>query len=133
MITFLLHLCVYYLLAIGSYSDLKTRLVSNKLIGCIALFSLPLIILNLEYITYLHIITIVALLSIYYITHYLGIPSIGGADVKVLPIIILSVTTSQLIIGFLIAAGLNNILMYKYRNGVPFFICITVGYMVTLW
>lgn len=120
-------LFVFLLLLYAYQSDKKTGKVSNKVILGICLLSIPLIFMNIPNITNVHIIVIISLLLLYYVPK---MTMIGGADIKALIPIILSITLGEFIVAY-IAAMICSVGMFAvYRTKtIPFFIPITVGYL----
>ncbi len=113
---------IFFCLLIGAYSDYKTRTVSNKIIICIAILSLPLIF---EQTNWLVPILLVGLfLGLFYFTN-----SIGGADTKVLIPLILGMSSNDIFIFFLLFSVSNLFLLIKFWKGIPLFISILFGYI----
>ena len=111
------------LLLIGCYYDWKERQVSNTITGLIILYSIPLIYPNASNIGLNHYLTISAMV----ILSFLG--QMGGADLKAIIPIILSIKS---LLPFLIVfsiAGMVFVWITKKKNDVPAFIPITLGYI----
>lgn len=115
-------LSIIVALIIGCYYDLKEREVSNAISYSILVLCIPLI--NVSNITPMHFViailfTILTLRGAY-----------GGADLKVLVPIVMSLTTLSLSI-FLIGITIFSIpFVIKNRNDIPLFIPITISYMI---
>lgn len=109
-------------LIIGCYYDLKYREVSNAISYSILFLCIPLV--SVANITLVHIViailfTVMTLRGAY-----------GGADLKVLVPIIMSLTTLSLSI-FLIGITVFSIpFVIKNKNDIPLFIPITISYMI---
>lgn len=109
-------------LIIGCYYDLKYREVSNAISYSILFLCIPLV--RVDNITHMHIViavlfTILTLRGAY-----------GGADLKVLVPIVMSLTTLSLSI-FLIGLTIFSIpFVLKNKNDIPLFVPITISYMI---
>jgi Flp pilus assembly protein protease CpaA len=125
MLLLLISLAITGLLIFGSYRDWKTRHVSNWITGAIIIISLPIIYFNL-------------VTNEFNLWHYAGLIAFsfmfGGADVKVLIPIFLSLDPPGLITFLLIfcIVGFAYILITKKKNDVPVFLPITVGYVAVM-
>lgn len=120
---------VLLFLILASYNDLKTRRVSNKLISAIVISSTPLIYMNLSNITIAHIVIIIVLLYIFFTKKFGGI---GGADVKAIIPITLSLTLYHILIMWVIILISDLIMRLKYKEGTPYFLAITLSYLILI-
>ena len=119
MINTILRLIVLSLLIYASYTDIKSRTVSNKIILLIWIFSIPLF--NLTSIFQIVFIGIMFVFYKYY--------NMGAADVKGIIPIILSVTITY----FLLPLAITEYIMAKYyKNDVPMYISITIAYVIAI-
>lgn len=128
MLDWLFRLGILFLLLYGSYTDLRTRTVSNKVTGGVILLSLPLIYMAWGNLTSLHIAYSVLILFMYYKTQGNGF---GGADVKAMIPIMLTMSISSLIVvmtAWIFASVCVAILLKS--NKIPFFVPMTVGYII---
>ena len=112
---------IFLLLVVGAYRDYKTRIISNKIILGISLFSIPLILQNTNFL--IPILLCLLFLGLFYFTN-----SIGGADTKVLIPLLLSMGTNSIFIFFFLFSISNIFLIFKFRNGIPLYISILFGY-----
>lgn len=130
MIHTILEIGIASLLVIGSYQDIKTRTVSNKITGSIAVLSLIYFLL-LPYITYvswhfywLHILIIVGM----FISYKLN--AIGGADIKALLPLIYTFSTIPLFFFLVISTIIHSIIHIRYDKQVPYFIAMTAAFLL---
>jgi len=123
---------IFLLLLVCAFQDYKTRTVSNKLLLFIAIFSIPLIIQQTNWI--IPILLCILFLSLFYLSdlkcfrNTIVENSIGGADVKVFILLLLGMTTNEIFIFFLLFTFPNIYFLIRLRNGIPLFISILFGY-----
>jgi Flp pilus assembly protein protease CpaA len=112
-------------LIIGSYYDVKTRHVSNQIVGSIFVVSLILLILNglrHDGFEIMYIMTILGYLAAY---KYHGL---GGADLKALIPITFILSPVQLYLFLIIAVSAHTFIYMKIDKKVPFFVGITFAF-----
>ncbi len=116
---------IFFLLLWGAYQDYKTRTVSNELLFYIGYFSIGIISIQIINHTnfLIPIILCLLFLFLFYFTN-----SIGGADTKVLILLLLGMTPNDIFIFFFLFSITNIILLFKFRKGIPLFISILSGY-----
>ena len=138
MLTFLtfeniLFVSITLLLIIGTYTDIKTRTVSNKITGLILLCSISLIHANISNIGFFHF----AYLGVFYWGYLRGL---GGADLKAMFPLIFAVPNVMIFTGIVGVIGVLYIcadyLKHKEISwdqvSIPFFIPITIGFVVVV-
>lgn len=129
---YLLRFLIVAILCYAGWSDLKTRTVSNKIILFIAATSIPLIYLNISSITILHmLIIIIMLITFSYNKEHSTKHFLGGADIKALIPIILSLNLLLLTIFCLYLISIYLILSLKFKQSVPLFLAILISYTAT--
>ena len=123
---------IFLLLFVGAYSDYKTRTVSNKIIVCIIIFSLPIIWNQTNWLIPILLCTL--FLGLFYyskkiekISPLLANP-IGGADTKVFIPLMLGMSTNEIFIFFLLFTIPNIYFLIRFWKGIPLFIPILFGY-----
>jgi len=112
---------IFFLLILGAYKDYKTRIVSNKIILGIAIFSAPLILNQTNWL--IPILLSGLFLGLFYFTNQLG-----GADTKVLILLLLAMSSNQIFIFFLLFTVPNIYFLIRLWKGIPLFIPILFGY-----
>lgn len=112
---------IFFLLLVAARQDYLTRKVSNDIIFYIAIFSLPLIWQQTNFL--IPILICIMFLGLFYFTD-----SVGGADTKVFIPILLGMTTNDIFIFFFLFSVANIILIFGFRKGIPLFISILFGY-----
>ncbi|UAX43236.1 prepilin peptidase [Pasteurella canis] len=133
---FFLFFLIILLLIILSLNDIKKRIISNKIIilllSCIIPFSL------LKY-NELFIVSAFIFLLLGFIVFQLGI--IGGGDIKLITVLMLSVPVEQLISFFFFTsiAGLFLIIIGWLffrdsikKKGLPYGVAISLGFLMNL-
>ena len=122
MSSIILYLPVLFILIYAAYNDLKTRTVSNKLILCAAAVLLIQIVHN--QLTATHLIFITALLLIFKF-----VPGLGGADVKILMPLSLSLSEGLLLM-FLYVLIILLLIRYilGYGKQQPLFLPMALSY-----
>ena len=126
-------------LIVAAYSDYKTRIVSNKIIIFIVVFSIPIILQQTSWL--FPILLCLLFLGMFYfsdqiekINPKLFANPIGGADTKVFIPLLLGMSTNEIFIFFFLFSVSNIILIFKFWRSIPLFISILFGYfgIVTL-
>ena len=105
----------------ASYLDMKNQTVPNIYSLVINLMALPAIILN-KNITPMHILFIIGILALHKFN------GLGGADIKVLPGIILSLSPAGYVSFLFIMALLATCLYFTIGKRYPLFPAIAGGY-----
>ncbi len=114
------------LLSVGSYQDIKTRNVDNKISFSIIALSIPLVIFNFQSITLTHVaIAGVILIATIYRMY-------GPADMKVMLPIVFTMPKFEVGLFFIGIVVMAGVLFVKYKKEIPFFVAITAGYVVTI-
>lgn len=129
---------IFFLLLLGAIQDYRTRTVSNKIVLSIVILSLPMILVQKNFL--IPVLICILFLGLFYITsldcfkNSIFKNSIGGADVKVLIPILLSVDTNSIFIFFFLYSISNVILIFRFWRSIPLYISILFGYfgIVTL-
>jgi Flp pilus assembly protein protease CpaA len=116
---------IFLFLFVGAIQDYRTRIVSNKIIIGVAIFSLPLIFEQTNWL--IPILLCGMFLGLFYFTN-----QIGGADTKVFIPLMLGMDTNSIFIFFLLFSVANLILLIKFWKGIPLFIPILFGYFGVL-
>lgn len=124
---------IFLFLIAGAYQDYKTRTVSNKIILGIAIFSIPIIWNQTNFLIPILLCTL--FLILFYLPEKIGnidikifANSLGGADTKVFIPLLLGMSSNQLFIFFLLFSVANTIISFKFFKGIPLFISILFGY-----
>jgi Flp pilus assembly protein protease CpaA len=124
---------IFFLLLVAARQDYLTRRVSNDVIGYIAIFSIPLILNQTEFL--IPISLCILFLVLFYLPEKIGkydlsivANSIGGADTKVFIPLLLSMSTNEIFIFFLLFTIPNIYFLIRLRDGIPLFISILFGY-----
>lgn len=114
------------LLCVGSYQDIKTRNVDNKISFSIIALSIPLVIFNFQSITLTHVgIAGVILVATIYRMY-------GPADMKVIIPLVFTLPKLNIMVFFIVVSIIAGVLMMKYKKEIPFFVAITIGYVVAI-
>lgn len=128
--THIIDLSIAGMLILGSYQDIKTRTVSNKITGSIAVLSLIYFLL-LPYTYYmswhffwLHILIVGGMFTAYKLN------AIGGADMKAMLPLIFTFSTIPLFFFLVISTIVHSIIHIRYDKQVPYFIAITAAYLL---
>jgi Flp pilus assembly protein protease CpaA len=128
---------IFLFLIAGAYQDYKTRTVSNKIILCIAILSLPLILQQTSFL--IPVLLCILFLGLFYMPEKIGnidttlvANSMGGADTKVLIVLILGMSTNSIFIFFLLFTIPNIYYLIRFCKGIPLFIPILFGYFGVL-
>lgn len=132
-ILFIIFIIITFLLMIGTYTDIKTRTVSNKITGLILLFSIPLIHINISNIGFFHF----AYLGVFFWGYLRGL---GGADLKAMFPLIFAVPNVMMFAGIVGVTGILYMCADYIRHkaiswdqvSIPFFIPITIGFIVAM-
>jgi len=120
-----LQILIFLVLIVCAYQDYKTRTVSNRYVLIIAIFSVPIIWAQTNWLIPILLCTL--FLGLFYFTNLLG-----GADTKVLIVLLLGMSTNSIFIFFLLFSVSNLILMIKFWKGIPLLISILFGYFGVL-
>lgn len=123
MIQYILYALIGLFLIYGSFSDMRSRRVSNKISFLIIFISLPLVVYNSFNFKTLHAFVILAL--------FLGVfmRSIGPADAKVMITLVLFFTEKELTYFFAFFVFVFAFLIWRYGNNAPLFVGITSSYI----
>lgn len=121
ILSLILKILILLLLFVGAYTDYKTRTVSNKIIICILILSLPIIFEQTDWL--IPILLVGLFLGLFYFTN-----QIGGADTKVLIVLLLGMSTNEIFIFFLLFTIPNIYFLIRFWKGIPLFIPILFGY-----
>jgi len=113
-------------LAVGTYFDLKTRQVSNKITGLVWLLSLPLVYLNIPNITVVPFIFIV----LFWILYHQNI--MGGADLKALIPLVFILPEPIIFITLITTFGIIYAIISRNQK-IPFFMPIVCAYGLILF
>jgi len=135
MISFLyFQIPIFFLLLVAARQDYLYRKVSNDVIAYIAVFSLPIIINQTNWL--IPILLCLLFLVLFYLPENIGktdlsivANSIGGADTKVFIPLLLGMTSNEIFIFFFLFSVANIILILRYWKGIPLFISILFGYI----
>lgn len=133
----ILFLGIIILLAVICYTDIRQRIISNKVI----LF-LSVLILPYAYLAFKEIYILNALLTLVvgFLLFSFGI--IGAGDIKLLAVLMLTVPTQQIIpflffisfFGFLlIVIGWLFFRQNIKTQGLPYGVAISFGFLLTMW
>ena len=120
-----LQILIFLVLIACAYQDYKTRTVSNRYVLIIAILSIPIIWSQTNWL--IPILLSGMFLGLFYFTN-----QIGGADTKVLIVLLLGMSTNSIFIFFLLFSVSNLILMIKFWKGIPLLISILFGYFGVL-
>lgn len=120
----ILQLLITSLLFLGAHHDWKCRHVPNPITFTVFLLAIPLIYLNWDNITSLHILTAVLIMVCFFIGQA------GGADTKVLIPIVLSLTPIRFFFFLILLVVGDTIVRYKYRKETPMFLAIAPAYFL---
>jgi Flp pilus assembly protein protease CpaA len=117
---------ILILLCIGSYQDIKTRNVDNKISFTVIAMCIPLVIFNFQSITLTHVgIAVVILVATIYRMY-------GPADMKVIIPLVFTLPKINMMVFFVVVSMVAGALMLKYKKEIPFFVAITAGYVVAI-
>lgn len=119
------------------YSDIRHRIVSNKLIITIAITTLALGFAKNNTVSI--VIPLFALLAGYIIFHF---NFIGGGDVKLITVLLLTLTPGQSLDFILYTAIMGGVVMIIgmlinrsdiQQRGVPYAVAISIGFLLALF
>ncbi len=134
---FSLHCITMILLIILSWTDIRSRIISNKIV-----FLLLLVIVPLAWIQYKQIFFLPALLTLVigFLLFTFGV--MGAGDIKLMSVLMLTIPHSQIIYFFLFTAfsGLFLIiigfLFFRHsirQHGLPYGVAISCGFLTNLF
>ncbi|WP_019212556.1 A24 family peptidase [Yersinia massiliensis] len=119
------------------YSDIRFRIISNRLIITIAMTTLLLSFT--QHNTVSIVIPLIALLTGYTLFHF---KLIGAGDVKLITVLLLALTTEQSLNFILYTAIMGGVVMMIgmlinradiQRRGVPYAVAISIGFLLSLY
>ncbi|CRY57185.1 putative tight adherance operon protein [Yersinia intermedia] len=119
------------------YSDIRFRIISNRLIITIAMTTLLLSFT--QHNTVSIVIPLIALLTGYTLFHF---KLIGAGDVKLITALLLALTTEQSLNFILYTAIMGGVVMMIgmminradiQRRGVPYAVAISIGFLLSLY
>lgn len=109
----------------GSYTDLKTRTVSNKIIAIILTGAAGLIIIKWPpQITIIHIVLIFATFIAY------KVRALGAADLKAIIPLIFTMSAIQLYIFIILATLIHTYIHFRIDKNTPYFTAITGAFLL---
>ncbi|WP_414826440.1 A24 family peptidase [Yersinia rohdei] len=119
------------------YSDIRYRIISNKFVVTIAITALVLSFIT--YNTVSIVIPLIALLTGYIIFHF---NFIGGGDVKLITVLLLTLNAGQSLNFILYTAIMGGVVMIIgmlinrddiQQRGVPYAVAISGGFLLSLF
>ncbi|AJJ10024.1 type IV leader peptidase family protein [Yersinia rohdei] len=119
------------------YSDIRYRIISNKFVVTIAITALVLSFIT--YNTVSIVIPLIALLTGYIIFHF---NFIGGGDVKLIAVLLLTLNSGQSLNFILYTAIMGGVVMIIgmlinrddiQQRGVPYAVAISGGFLLSLF
>ncbi|OWF82028.1 tight adherance operon protein [Yersinia rohdei] len=119
------------------YSDIRYRIISNKFVVTIAITALTLSFIT--YNTVSIVIPLIALLTGYIIFHF---NFIGGGDVKLITVLLLTLNAGQSLNFILYTAIMGGVVMIIgmlinrddiQQRGVPYAVAISGGFLLSLF
>lgn len=119
------------------YSDIRYRIISNKFVVTIAITALVLSFIT--YNTVSIVIPLIALLTGYIIFHF---NFIGGGDVKLIAVLLLTLNAGQSLNFILYTAIMGGVVMIIgmlinrddiQQRGVPYAVAISGGFLLSLF
>ncbi|WP_145491035.1 A24 family peptidase [Yersinia rohdei] len=119
------------------YSDIRYRIISNKFVVIIAITALVLSFIT--YNTVSIVIPLIALLTGYIIFHF---NFIGGGDVKLIAVLLLTLNSGQSLNFILYTAIMGGVVMIIgmlinrddiQQRGVPYAVAISGGFLLSLF
>ncbi|CFR14413.1 MULTISPECIES: prepilin peptidase [Yersinia] len=137
ILSILLIIILVLQLLVVCYSDIRHRIVTNKLIITIALTTL--VISFTQHNTVSVVIPLVALIVGYILFHF---KLIGGGDVKLITVLLLTLTAEQSLNFILYTAIMGGVVMMIgmlinradiQRRGVPYAVAISLGFLLSLY
>ncbi|CNG87827.1 TPA: prepilin peptidase [Yersinia enterocolitica] len=137
ILSILLIIILVLQLLVVCYSDIRHRIVTNKLIITIALTTL--VISFTQHNTVSVVIPLVALIVGYILFHF---KLIGGGDVKLITVLLLALTAEQSLNFILYTAIMGGVVMMIgmlinradiQRRGVPYAVAIALGFLLSLY
>ncbi|ATM87479.1 MULTISPECIES: prepilin peptidase [Yersinia] len=137
ILSILLIIILVLQLLVVCYSDIRHRIVTNKLIITIALTTL--VISFTQHNTVSVVIPLVALIVGYILFHF---KLIGGGDVKLITVLLLALTAEQSLNFILYTAIMGGVVMMIgmlinradiQRRGVPYAVAISLGFLLSLY
>ncbi|MDA5549383.1 prepilin peptidase [Yersinia massiliensis] len=142
ILSILLIIILVLQLLVVCYSDIRHRIVTNKLIITIALTTLVISFTQhntIQYNTVSVVIPLVALIVGYILFHF---KLIGGGDVKLITVLLLALTAEQSLNFILYTAIMGGVVMMIgmlinradiQRRGVPYAVAIALGFLLSLY
>ena len=136
VVILLLYLVVILLLIRLSWTDIKRRIISNKIV-----LSLFLVIVPLAWIQYENIFVIPALIALFIGFLLFSLRIIGAGDVKLIAVLMLAIPSDQVFSFFFFTtfSGLLVIIIgwiffreYIRQNGLPYGVAISLGFLINL-
>lgn len=133
----ILFLGIIILLAVICYTDVRQRIISNKVILLLFVLILPY-----AYVTFKEVYILNALftLAVGFLLFSFGI--IGAGDIKLLAVLMLTVPTQQ-IMAFLFLTSFFGFLLIVIgwlffrqnikTQGLPYGVAISLGFLLTMW
>lgn len=125
---------IFLLMVMGSYQDFKTRTVSNKLTGSIAVLSLIYFLTipfhylqGFFYFFWLHFLILAGILISY------KLKGIGGADLKVMVPLIFTFSTIPLFFFTIISTTIQGMIYFLYDKRTPYFISLTTAFILVVF
>ena len=136
IVILLLYLVVILLLIRLSWTDIKRRIISNKIV-----LSLFLVIVPLAWIQYENIFVIPALIALFIGFLLFSLRIIGAGDVKLIAVLMLAIPSDQVFSFFFFTtfSGLLVIIIGWIffresisQNGLPYGVAISLGFLINL-
>ena len=136
IVILLLYLVVILLLIRLSWTDIKRRIISNKIV-----LSLFLVIVPLAWIQYENIFVIPALIALFIGFLLFSLKIIGAGDIKLIAVLMLAIPSDQVFSFFFFTtfSGLLVIIIGWIffresisQNGLPYGVAISLGFLINL-
>lgn len=136
VVILLLYLVLILLLIRLSWTDIKGRIISNKII-----LNLFLVIVPLAWIQYENVFVIPALIALFIGFLLFSLKIIGAGDVKLIAVLMLAIPSDQIFSFFFFTtfSGLLVIIIGWIffrepvrQNGLPYGVAISLGFLINL-
>ena len=136
VVVFILYSFIILLLIRLSWTDIKKRIISNKIVFCLFF---PIVVLS--FLRYGEVFVIPALVALIIGFVLFSFNAIGGGDVKLITVLMLSLPTEQILSFFLFTTFFGLLLIIigwiffreSIRNhGLPYGVAISLGFLTNL-
>lgn len=133
VVVFVLYSIIMLLLIRLSWTDIRTRIISNKIVLWLLFFILPL-----SWLKYGQIFIIPSIIALIIGFIVFSLKAIGAGDVKLITVLLLSIPNNQILSFFLFTTlyGLLLIIIgwFFFRksiktNGLPYGVAISLGFL----